>query len=38
MSKRGKRLDENILENRIIVSLVIIAVIVAISIGNCKTK
>ena len=33
MSKRGKRLDENILENRIIVSLVIIAVIVAISIG-----
>lgn len=33
MSKRGKRLDENMLENRVIVSLVIIAVIVAISIG-----
>lgn len=33
MSKRGKRFDENVLENRIIVSLVIIAVIVAISIG-----
>lgn len=33
MSKRGKRLDENMLENRIIVSLVIIAAIVVISIG-----
>lgn len=33
MSKRGKRLDENMLENRIIVSLIIIASIVAIVIG-----
>ncbi len=33
MGKRGKRLDENMLENKIIVSLVIIAVIVVISIG-----